>query len=64
MYEEDIKVLIKKGYWVTCRPVKKKWEILIYERKSAEWIKRKSKLFTHPAVAYDWAINYLEPLVT
>ena len=24
MYKEDIKLLIKEGYWVSCYPVKKK----------------------------------------
>ena len=63
MYKEDIKLLVKRGYWISCFPVKKKWEMVIYERKSAGWVKRKRKLFTYPAAAYNWAINYLEPLV-
>jgi len=59
MEEHDIKYLLERGVWVSCRPYRKKWEFMIYERKTTGWVKRKRKLFTHPAAAYDWAINYL-----
>ena len=36
---------------------------MVYERKTTGWVKRKRKLFTHPAVAYDWAINYLATIL-
>lgn len=65
MEKKDIKTLTKNGFWLVCNPpIKgKKWEMIIYESKTTGWVKRKRKLFTHPAAAYDWAINYLEPLV-
>lgn len=59
MEEHDIKYLLERGIWVSCRPYRKKWEFMVYERKTTGWVKRKRKLFTHPAAAYDWAINYL-----
>lgn len=64
MEENDIEHLVKEGYWVSCYPLKKKWAIEIYERKTTGWVKRKRKLFTHPVAAYDWAMNYLLPLVS
>ena len=63
MEETDIKMLMDKGFWLSCHPLKKEWTMIIYERKTTGWIKRKRKLFKHPAAAYDWAINYLEPIV-
>ena len=63
MYKEDIKLLVKRGYWPSCIPKGKKWEMTIYEKKTTGWVKRKRKLFTYPVAAYNWAINYLEPLV-
>ena len=62
-FYDDIKLLLKKGFWINCHPLKKEWSMVIYERKTTGWIKRKRKLFTHPVAAYDWAINYLEPLI-
>ena len=63
MEEEDIKLLVKEGYWISCRPFRKKWELVVYEKKTTGWVKRKRKLFTYPVAAYDWAINYLYPLL-
>tara|TARA_Y100001937_G_scaffold106911_1_gene149093 strand:+ start:6159 stop:6359 length:201 start_codon:yes stop_codon:yes gene_type:complete len=62
MEEKDIELLLEKGIWVSCRPFRKKWEFVVYKRKTTGWVKRKRKLFTHPAAAYDWAINYLAPM--
>jgi len=67
METEDILALLKNKIWVSCHPVKKKinvynkqkWEMAIYEKQGARWLKRKRKLFNHPASAYEWAQQYL-----
>tara|TARA_Y100001938_G_C8089024_1_gene433904 strand:- start:1736 stop:1930 length:195 start_codon:yes stop_codon:yes gene_type:complete len=57
MEENDIQYLLEKGYWLSCRPYRGKWEMVIYKKQKAGWLKRKRKLFNHPANAYDWALN-------
>lgn len=55
MEKEDILYLLEHKLWVACNPIRNKWEMVIYEKQGARWLKRKRKLFNHPASAYDWA---------
>ena len=59
METDDIVFLLKYKIWISCSPKGRKWEMIIYEKQKARWLKRKRKLFSHPAVAYIWAQEYL-----
>jgi hypothetical protein len=66
MYEEDIDLLIEKGWWVSVSPVmsKGKWAFTcgIYNRKkkSGNWVTEHCKTHSTPYLAYEWAFGILE----
>ena len=59
MTTDDTLFLLQNGIWVSCLPVKGKWEMTVYEKQKARWLKKKKKSFNHPAVAYNWVQIYI-----
>ena len=66
MIEEDIKELMKRGWWVSVSPVMSngKWSFTcgIYKRfkKSGNWTTETCKTFSTPHGCYKWAMNFLQ----